>query len=450
MHRCLGFFVIGWTILLGSQASGAEFEPGNLLTATGGVLREYTQDGVQAQAWAIPHPTTTRFDATDVVVDPLGRAHVLVIAPFDTDFIATFDPVTAEWDLIQIEAFLGNGSDGDLAIFGDYLFTKSRRINWVTGEIADFPSSGGEVNVGLDGLVYSINSGSPRYRVRVFDPISLQELRVFELRDDQGFRLNGRGIAVNASGDRVYVADWDGRFYVFDGEGNWISTHLSGTESLNDIDLTPGGQIASGQRFGDAVLTDLTFENPVVLPIGAEYIAFVPDETERVDEDQDQVLDLFDNCPDVANADQLDRDEDGLGDACDPYPGDPDNLGACLGDLTSAERLAASQSETIGTLMVEVDRLNEELASCQAPDVDGDGVIDDLDRCPLSQGGAVDQSGCTLPQFCSGYSGSGWRSVISCVSADWNGNEAGKRKNRRARDCRPVWARPGVKCRPAR
>ena len=44
------------------------------------------------------------------------------------------------------------------------------------------------------------------------------------------------------------------------------------------------------------------------------------------DQDADGVPDEQDNCPDVANPDQLDSDGDGRGDACDAHPLQPNYL----------------------------------------------------------------------------------------------------------------------------
>jgi hypothetical protein len=40
------------------------------------------------------------------------------------------------------------------------------------------------------------------------------------------------------------------------------------------------------------------------------------------DSDQDGIADIVDNCPNTANANQIDADSDGLGDACDNCPND--------------------------------------------------------------------------------------------------------------------------------
>jgi MYXO-CTERM domain-containing protein len=71
------------------------------------------------------------------------------------------------------------------------------------------------------------------------------------------------------------------------------------------------------------------------------------------------------DCPAAANADQADEDMDGVGDACDPCPGDPAN------DV-DGDGICGAQDNCAGT------------ANPEQSDADGDGVGD---ACELAEPG---------------------------------------------------------------
>jgi hypothetical protein len=204
------------------------------------------------------------------------------------------------------------------------------------------------------------------------------------------------------------------------------------------------------------------------------------------DLDLDGVPDLIDNCEATGNADQADVDFDGLGDACDPYPNEPDNLDQCLqglapqvgeceaellscyettsglvGELTTSEAGLTICAGSLFTCQADLTQAGADIESCNASrvglesdvascgdqvsaaaveiaaleverdalvaaavDTDADGVHDLVDSCsatPLGEG--VDDSGCSLPQFCSSVDVNEAAGRRACKRLDWQNDE---------------------------
>jgi hypothetical protein len=175
---------------------------------------------------------------------------------------------------------------------------------------------------------------------------------------------------------------------------------------------------------------------------------------------------VLDNCPEDFNPRQADADADGLGDACDSYPTDPNpdltecwswhasctaslwacqtDAGQCTQDLAvasgalqqceSALSLASSQ---LGQLESELFATQEDLARADAArdqalaelaealaDGDTDGVRDVADACPeTAPFAAVDGLGCSRAQFCAAIQATTGRERSVCNHSDWGNDE---------------------------
>ncbi len=95
------------------------------------------------------------------------------------------------------------------------------------------------------------------------------------------------------------------------------------------------------------------------------------------DSDGDGINDGADNCPNDANVDQLDSDNDGLGNVCDSTPYGPDSDGDGVPDSQDNCPELANPDQK--------DNDNDGRGdACTAPieDADGDGIEDAVDNCP--------------------------------------------------------------------
>lgn len=109
----------------------------------------------------------------------------------------------------------------------------------------------------------------------------------------------------------------------------------------------------------------LALQDETGVTFSIEEVACIAPASPAPDADGDGVYDSLDNCPNDANTDQIDTDDDGLGDTCDAFPSDPAN-------------------DTDG------DGISGEIDNCPAVanpdqlDTDGDGVGDPCDTAEPS------------------------------------------------------------------
>ncbi|HVP11330.1 MAG TPA: choice-of-anchor tandem repeat NxxGxxAF-containing protein [Phycisphaerae bacterium] len=125
------------------------------------------------------------------------------------------------------------------------------------------------------------------------------------------------------------------------------------------------------------------------------------------DRDGDGINDYVDNCPDIANPDQLDTDGDGRGDVCDGCPNDPLKFapGICGCGVPDTDSDGDGTPDCHDGCPNDPLKTAPGVCGCGVKDTDsdGDGVPDCVDNCPnVANPDQLDSNGNGIGDACEG------------------------------------------------
>ncbi|WP_290580468.1 thrombospondin type 3 repeat-containing protein [Ketobacter sp.] len=178
----------------------------------------------------------------------------------------------------------------------------------------------------------------------------------------------------------------------FDGIGDLCDTDKDNDGVNDDVDNCPAvanqdQANADGDELGDLCDSDDDGDG-----VADAEDAFPLDASESADTDSDSVGDNSDNCPLVANQDQLDTDQDEVGNLCDDDDDNDSLSDSEEASLGTDPLLADTDTDSVGDaadncpLNANQDQLDSDQDSqgdvCDSDD-DNDGVDDGADNCPL-------------------------------------------------------------------
>ncbi len=281
-------------------------DPANLLVSYSPgqgdfAVTEYTTSGSAVQTFDIPydaggaaHPVTESL--RDVIVAPDGN--IRMYNGTFTPTLTSLDPESLNIEFVSISELstANNGTYGGIATYGNFTFLSDMqtggggtakgivRYDHDSVSAVRFSETTGfqDLTIGLDGLLYGLQENSPGYRIQVFDPQSLEQVRTFQL----DF-TDHRGIAVDEDGS-LFAATWGGEIRHYDSDGGLLNSVAAPVNNLADIDIRADGKIAVGSSSGDGfvLLTDTSLSSVTSLPLNAYYAGrvfvsftepFVPD-----------------------------------------------------------------------------------------------------------------------------------------------------------------------------
>ena len=245
-----------------------------------------------------------------------------------------------------------------------------------TGSLLDGETLLGELSrdIGEDVGSYTISStlAHPNYEI-TFIPASLT---ITESVNDGGSPSNGDSSDGSSSSDEDSSNDEndtnDGSNSATDGSSSDGDNENSSENETNNSDL-------DNDDVDDSMDNCPSLANSNQLDTDGDGIGNICDD----DDDNDGVLDINDNCTLIPNSDQLDTDGDGIGDVCDQ---DNDNDG--IPDVNDNCPYTPSTP-------YQLDFDGDGIGDVCDDDDDNDGVLDTNDNCPNTPDGAnTDANGC--------------------------------------------------------
>ncbi len=209
----------------------------------------------------------------------------------------------------------------------------------------------------------------------------------------------------------------------FDFEGDRLTFEGEGLPAGAKLDLRKGGfyWIVRHDQCGEYPITVTVRDGTNEVDVSWVYVVDCDTESvEATDRDSDGIADNVDNCYLVANRDQSDLDNDGIGDACD---GTVDNKARGHDTPYEGYHEATARAECDPATQGDID--GDGVSDPCDDDLDGDGIVqsaDDprvlLDNCPfVSNADQRDSDGDGIGDVCDGTDGEGFANLVEEVRA---------------------------------